>query len=300
RLRAQGEGRPGRRDAALRARSAARHAARVGQRGGARAAEHGYPRPRRAGSDGAGARDHPGSAQLGAPSACRSVPQRPRSAGVRPAPGATGDDTASRLKETWETNYSGRGNAKKVAVLGDGLKFEAMSMKNTDAQMIEQLKWTAEVVCSTYHVPPYKIGIGQQPTHNNIQSLNVEYYSQCLQVLIESIELCLDEGLGTGENLGTEFDLDGLLRMDAATQMDVLEKSKGKLTVNEQRKRLNQPPVTGGDTVYLQEQDHSLEWLARRDALPIEPPAATESGPDPDAERGLAADYLRKELGLAA
>src|SRR3546814_6131017 len=71
------------------------------------------------------------------------------------------------------------------------------------------------------------------------------------------------------EGIGTEFDLDNLLRMDGATQMDVLEKSKGKLTVNEQRAKLDKKPVEGGDTVYLQEQDHSLAWLAKRDAMPI-------------------------------
>src|SRR5690606_2355803 len=96
-----------------------------------------------------------------------------------------------------------------------------------------------------------------------------------------------------GENLGVEFDLDNLLRMDAATQMDVLEKSKGKLTPNEQRKRLNLGPKPGGDTIYLQEQDHSLEWLARRDALPIEPPAPEPVPPavgaDSDALRAFAA-----------
>lgn len=203
--------------------------------------------------------------------------------GVLVAPGHISDETAARLKASWEEKFSGK-NRGKIAVLGDGLKYEMMTAKATDSQLIEQLKWSAEVVCSTYHVPPYKISIGQQPTHNNVQSLNVEYYSQCLQVLIESIELCLDEGLGTGEDLGTEFDLDNLLRMDAATQMDVLEKSKGKLTPNEQRKRLNAPPVEGGNTVYMQEQDHSLEWLARRDAQPIEAPEPPASEPDPEPE----------------
>src|SRR5690606_10160998 len=115
-----------------------------------------------------------------------------------------------RLKEYWDANFSGK-NSGKVAVLGDGLKYEAMRAKATDSQLIEQLKWSGEVVCSTYHVPPYKIGLGPMPTANNVQSLNVEYYSQCLQVLIEAIELCLDEGLGTGENLGTEFDTENLL-----------------------------------------------------------------------------------------
>ncbi|KQX35389.1 poly(3-hydroxybutyrate) depolymerase [Devosia sp. Root436] len=203
--------------------------------------------------------------------------------GVLLAPGHIGDDTAARLKESWESKFSGN-NRGKIAVLGDNLKFEQMTAKATDSQMVEQLKWSAEVVCSTYHVPPYKIGIGAQPTYNNVQALNTEYYSQCLQVHIESIELCLDEGLATGEMLGTEFDLDNLLRMDSGTQMDVLEKSKGKLTPNEQRKRLNLPPKEGGDTVYMQEQDHSLEWLARRDAQPIEAPVPPSTEPDPEPE----------------
>lgn len=203
--------------------------------------------------------------------------------GVLLAPGHISDETAARLKTAWEEKFSGK-NRGKIAVLGDGLKYEIMTSKATDSQLVEQLKWSAEVVCSTYHVPPYKIGIGQQPTHNNIQALNVEYYSQCLQVLMESIELCLDEGLGTGETLGTEFDLDGLLRMDSGTQMDVLEKSKGKMTPNEQRKRLNLAPVEGGDTVYMQEQDHSLAWLARRDAQPIEAPAPQTPEPEPEPE----------------
>ncbi|QDZ10526.1 phage portal protein [Devosia ginsengisoli] len=209
--------------------------------------------------------------------------------GVLLAPGRVEPETAARLKEHWETNFTGK-NRGKIAVLGDGLKYEVMTSKATDSQLVEQLKWSAEVVCSTYHVPPYKIGIGAQPTYNNVQALNTEYYSQCLQVHIESIELCLDEGLGTGETLGTEFDLDNLLRMDSGTQMDVLEKSKGKMTPNEQRKRLNLAPVEGGNTVYMQEQDHSLEWLARRDAQPIEAPVPP--APEPELESEVSGDAL--------
>lgn len=184
--------------------------------------------------------------------------------GILTAPGAISKETAERLKADWEEKYAGK-NVGKVAVLGDSLKYEAMATKPTDAQLIEQLKWSAEVVCSTYHVPPYKIGIGAQPTYNNVQALNTEYYSQCLQVLIEAIELCLDEGLATGEKLGTEFDVDNLLRMDAATQMDVLDKGKNVIKPNEARRKLDLPPVEGGDAVYRQQQDYSLAALAKRD-----------------------------------
>ncbi|GJD41322.1 phage portal protein [Methylobacterium bullatum] len=185
--------------------------------------------------------------------------------GILTAPGAIADETAKRLKAHWDANYTGA-NVGKVAVLGDGLRYEAMSVKAVDAQLIEQLKWSADVVCSTYHVPPYKIGIGQMPAYNNVQALNTEYYSQCLQVLMESIELCLDEGLGIGEKLGTEFDTDNLLRMDSVTQMEVLEKSKGIMSPNEQRKKLDLKPKLGGNSPMLQQQEFSLEALAKRDA----------------------------------
>jgi HK97 family phage portal protein len=159
-----------------------------------------------------------------------------------------------------------RENAGKLVVLGDGLKYEQMTMSAVDAQLIEQLKWSAEVVCSTFHVPPYKIGVGQQPTFNNVQTLNTEYYSQCLQVLFEAAEVLLDEGLATGEKLGTEFDTDNLLRMDSVTQMEVLDKGKNLMAPNEARKAINLKPVPGGDSVFRQQQDYSLEALAKRDA----------------------------------
>jgi HK97 family phage portal protein len=189
-----------------------------------------------------------------------------RPSGILTAPGKIDPENAKRVKETWETQYAGAAGANKIAVLGDGLKFEALTMTAEEAQLIDQLKYTAEVVCSTYHVPPYKIGIGQQPTHNNVQALNVEYYSQCLQVLIESIELCLDEGLGTGEALGTEFDTDNLLRMDSATQMEVIDKGKNTFTPDEARSKVGLPPTPGGNVVYRQQQDFSLAALAKRDA----------------------------------
>lgn len=194
-----------------------------------------------------------------------------RPSGVLTAPGAISVDTAVRLKEAWDTKFGGE-NAGKVAVLGDGLKYEPMTAKAVDAQLIEQLKWSAEVVCSVYHVPPYKVGVGAMPTNNNVQALNIEYYSQCLQAHIESIELLLDEGLGlrgesgNGASLGTEFDIDNLLRMDTISQMEALDKARNYLTPDEGRRRLNLPPTDGGNVVYRQQQDYSLAALAKRDA----------------------------------
>tara|TARA_B100000678_G_scaffold13657_1_gene10731 strand:+ start:9029 stop:10381 length:1353 start_codon:yes stop_codon:yes gene_type:complete len=219
--------------------------------------------------------------------------------GILTAPGEIADETAQRLKDYWETNYSGR-NAGKIAVMGDGLKFERLAITAHDAQMVDQLKWTAEVVCSTFHVPPYKIGVGAMPTNNNVQSLNLEYYSQCLQSLIEDAELCLDEGLGMAEGLGTEFDLDGLLRMDSQAQMETLEKGKSVMTLDERRRKLELKPVTGGDTIYLQQQDHSIQAIAARDKLLIDqanaPAIPTEPVADPEPTESEERAFLAETL----
>lgn len=231
-----------------------------------------------------------------------------RPGGVLTAPGSIARETAERLKAYWDQNFTGN-NAGKVAVLGDGLKYEPMREKAVDAQLIEQLKWSAEVVCGVYHVPAFMIGVGGEPNYNNVQNLTLRYYSQCLQVLIESIEVCLDEGLGMdGVNIGVEVDEDALLRMDTVTQFEVAQKAKGIATLNEQRKRLNLKPETGGNTIYMQQQDHSLAAIAARDAAlvaqannPPESSDAADAAREEAEERAFFAEAaLAFQKGLAA
>ena len=217
-----------------------------------------------------------------------------RPGGILTAPGKISDETANRLKTAFETGYSGE-NAGRIAVVGDGLSFSLLTIVASDSQLVEQLKWTSETIATTYGIPLYKVGLGTMPTANNLQSLNIEYYSQSLQGLIEDAESCLDDGLGLdGENLGAEFDIDGLLRMDSATQMEVLERGKSLMTLDERRQRLNLPGITGGGTVYLQEQDHSIEAIAARDKLLIErpPEPVVEPAAEQAQERAFFAETL--------
>lgn len=199
--------------------------------------------------------------------------------GVLTAPARISQEVADRLKKHWDENYSGA-NSGKVAVLGDGLEFKPMRMSAVDSQLIEQLKWTAETACSTFHVPAFKVGVGAQPTYQNAEIMNQIYYSDCLQSLIEQFELCMDEGLGLdepkdGKTLGVELDLDSLLRMDTAAQMATLAEGVGSgiLAPDEARKKLDRRPVKGGHTPYLQQQNYSLAALDARD----------QAGPPPNS-----------------
>lgn len=188
-----------------------------------------------------------------------------RPGGVLVAPGPISDDTANRLKQHWNDNYSGA-NSGKVAVLGDGLKFEPMRATSVDSQLVEQLKLSAEVVCSCFHVPPFKIGFGTLPS-GKVEEMNLIYYSDCLQVLIEEFEQCMTDGLSLPERHSVELDIDSLWRMDTESKFRMLSEAiKGVMAPNEARRRVNLKPVDGGDSVYMQQQNYSLEALAKRDS----------------------------------
>jgi HK97 family phage portal protein len=205
--------------------------------------------------------------------------------GILTAPGPISNVAAADMKTRWEENYSGS-NAGKIAVLGDGLKFEAMTIPASTAQLIEQLKWSAETVCSCFHVPPFKVGIGPVPPYQNAEVLNTIYYTDCLQKYVEDYELCHDEGLGLtevpGKTYGVELDIEGLLRMDTATQIDTLTKGIGGalFTPNEARLKVDKKPLEGGNTIYMQQQEYSLAALAKRDQRP-DPFAKTPTPPAP-------------------
>ena len=229
--------------------------------------------------------------------------------GVLTAPGPITQETASRVKTYWDENFTGD-NMGKVAVLGDGLKYEAMSVTAKDAELVEQLKWTGLDICTAYRVPAYKVGIGPAPSYNNVEALDTQYYSQRLQFDIESIELILDEGLGLapnridGRRLGTEFDLDDLLRMDTAALITAEKAAMGIKTIDESRQRLGLPPIKGGSTVYLQHQDYPIEVIFdRKDVQPAGTSTqAALPAPEPDDDEDkFFAEFETKALeGLCA
>jgi HK97 family phage portal protein len=236
--------------------------------------------------------------------------QGAKPSGLLVAPGAIGNDTAKELKTYWNDNFTGA-NAGKVAVVGDGMKYEPIRMTSVDSQTKEQMALTAEMVAQVFHVPAFKVG-GPIPAGQKVGDLNQIYFNDALHSLIEEMEACLDDGLSLPQNYRTELELDNLLRMDSATQAEVTTKlvQGSVLTINEGRRAHNLPPLPGGDTVYMQQQDFPLQEVRLNKIAPPEPPApppapapAPEPPPPPaddeelteDEQRDLA-DYITKEL----
>lgn len=205
--------------------------------------------------------------------------------GILTAPGHIKKETADSIRIAWAEMYSGT-NAGKVAVLGDGLKYEVMMQTAEESELIKQLGWSDEKICSTFKVPPYKVYVGKPPTYEQSETLDRTYYSGCLQRLIESIEALLSYGLSVPVGYGIQLNIEDLLRMDFSLKMKTAKEgvSGGIYSPDEARKKFNLSPVKGGSTPYLQQQNYSLAALDERDknnpapqSNPAPPPKSEDS-----------------------
>lgn len=187
------------------------------------------------------------------------------------------DQTAERLKRDFEDKFAG-GFIGRLLVTGSGLKYQPLSMPAHDAQLIEQLKWTGEDCARVFKVPGYKVGVGPLPSFNNIAQLQNDYLGQALQPAITAIELLMAEALELPPNMRIELDTSALLRMDPLSRAETAAKlvGAGILSPNEARAAENLPPVRGGESPYLQQQNFTLSQLASRTPptdAPTSPPA---------------------------
>lgn len=228
-----------------------------------------------------------------------------QASGILSAPGAISDETAKRLSDHWNTNFTGA-NAGKVAVVGDGLQFVTLASKSVDSQMVEQLRYSDEQICQPFGVPPFKIGLGTIPSGLGVDAINQLYYDDALQTHIQAMECLLTEGLGATPY---KIDLDEsvLMRMDAGKKAEFHKTLVGAKieTVNNARIEFNLKPLEGGDTIYMQQQDYPLSEVrnnklpaTQAEAAPVETtPAPAE--PDATTQKALAELFMFKALQAA-
>ena len=208
--------------------------------------------------------------------------------GLVTAPAGMSEEDAKLIKDYWSTNFSGE-NAGKVAVIGADMKFTPFAFKAADSQLVEQMRYSDEQICQPFGIPPFKIGIGSIPAGMGVDAINLLYHEDALSGHVESMENLLDEALALPSDWGIWLDTDPLFRMDEGKKAEVATKlvGGGIETPNEGRLRFNRPPLEGGDTVYMQQQDFPLDQVRKNkivDAIQPDPPSPDDEEDDADEE----------------
>ena len=207
-----------------------------------------------------------------------------RLSGVLEHPGQVTQPAAERLRESWQKIYAGKDNAGKVAVLEEGMKFNAMSMPMADAQYIETRRFQVNDIARIFRVPPHMIGDLERATFSNIEQQSIEFVQHTILPWVARFEQELNRKLfGHSAQLKgryfARFNLAGLLRGDQKNRYAAyaIGRQWGWLSANDIRDLEDQKPIDGGD-VYLT----PLNMLPADS--PKEDPAADPDPADPSPQ----------------
>ncbi len=167
-------------------------------------------------------------------------------------PKVISEEAANRLRKSFENLYKGAHNSFKVAVLGEGMEIEPLSMSPQDIQFIENRKMSIDDIARIFRVPLSKLLSREGSTFNNNEQENRSYLTDALLPLIVLIEDSFNKYL-LPKGIIARFDIDKILRADTEIRHQSYSSGiqNGYMSPNDVRAKESMNKIAQGD-IYLQ------------------------------------------------
>jgi HK97 family phage portal protein len=161
------------------------------------------------------------------------------------------------IRNYFKNAYGGVDKSGQVAIITGGgtLKQFKMDMPLSNAQYVEGSKMNKLEICSIFSVPGPKIGLTEGTPYNSLESLNLDYWQNCILPIVTMIEEEFNlKSFAAEENISLCHNFDTVLRADTAASGEYYTKLYriGVLNRNEIRERLNLNKIEGGDIYYIE------------------------------------------------
>lgn len=176
--------------------------------------------------------------------------------GVLEHPGVVKDP--ARIRESWNAVYQGSGNAHRVAVLEEGMKFQSIGIPPEQAQFLETRKFQINEIARIFRIPPHMIGDLEKSSFSNIEQQSLEFVMYTLDPWVVRWEQAIQRALfseSEKRQYFVKFNVDGLLRGDYQSRMNgyAVGRQNGWLSSNDIREleNLNRIPAELGGDLYL-------------------------------------------------
>ena len=176
--------------------------------------------------------------------------------GVLEHPGTIKDP--SKVRESWQATFGGSGNANKIAVLEEGMKYTSISISPEQAQFLETRKFQIDEIARIFRVPPHMIGDLEKSSFNNIEQQSLEFVKYTLDPWVSRWEQAMVRALLTPDEKKKyffKFNVDGLLRGDYQSRMNgyATARQNGWMSANDIREleNLDRIPAEQGGDLYL-------------------------------------------------
>lgn len=178
-----------------------------------------------------------------------------RPGGVLEHPAKLPPDAIANLRREWEKIHGGPDNAGKIAILWEGMKFNATTMTNLDAQWIEAKKMSRLDAASLLNLPAHKLNaLEDSSVRSNLEEQNETYKQMTLtrwgnRMDEEFRRKLLSDAEWRSDDYRFVFDWDAFLRADIDTLTQVGDRCvKAEImNRNEARRMLRLAPYPGGE-----------------------------------------------------
>ena len=140
-----------------------------------------------------------------------------RLSGVLSHPETLSTDAHNHLRDTFTDKFAGSGKAGGVAVLEEGLKWQAISVAPEDAELLASRRFGTESIARIFRVPLPLLGDISNGSYSNVVELNRMFATHCLTPWCVRLERVIERDLLSEEGQRThaiEIDQDDLLRGD--------------------------------------------------------------------------------------
>lgn len=156
-----------------------------------------------------------------------------------------------RLSSDWKAMHGG-GNQHQVAVLEEGLNWQAVSITPEEAQFLQTREFQAEDVCRWFGVPPHMVGLTSKATSwgSGIEQMSIGFVTYTLMPWLVRIQQAISRDLIIApQRYFAEFVVAGLLRGDTLARYQAYQTgiTTGFMTPNEARRLENMNPLPGLD-----------------------------------------------------
>lgn len=181
----------------------------------------------------------------------------PRGVIQQPATGKKlSEESLKRLRTNWDETYGGLSNVHRVAILEEGLTYQAVGLPPNDTQMLESRQYQAIEVCRWFRMQPHKIGILDRATWANIEQQNIEHGTDTIRPWCVRWEQAITARLFTEaerRDYVAEHLIDAIMRGDSKTRNEshAIGIQNGYLCPNDVAEMENRNPIEGGDQYFI-------------------------------------------------
>lgn len=169
---------------------------------------------------------------------------------VLSAPANLGESQRRQMIADFTDTYKESGG--NILLLESGVTAQSLHLSPVDANLLEVEKITRSKVAMVYNIPPHMLGDYSDTSYSSQEQQTLEFLMLTMLPIVTAYEAELNRKLLTQEQRRRgyywKFEIDSMMRADAATQAEVDYKAVRSAwkTPDEIRMQRNLPPLPGG------------------------------------------------------